>query len=82
MNRPGFFYDLLSTLFERPNIARVKGDGRSITALCEDLIASEGEISGHNMGQQILSRFSELTPEAEIAFFEYLTERMTSRADS
>jgi len=76
LNRSGFFYDLLSTLFERPGLARVKGDGRSITALCNDLIASEGEVSGHNMGQQILSRFSELTPEAEIEFFEYLTEQM------
>ncbi|MCY0093747.1 malonyl-CoA decarboxylase [Hoeflea ulvae] len=76
MNRSGFFYDLLSTLFERPGIARIKGDGRSITALCKDLIASEGEVSGHNMGQQILSGFSELTPEAEIAFFDYLTEEM------
>lgn len=76
MNRSGFFYDLLSTLFERPGFARVKGDGRSITALCNDLIASEGEVSGHNMGQQILSLFSELTPEAEIEFFDYLTEQM------
>ncbi|WP_412050984.1 malonyl-CoA decarboxylase [Hoeflea sp. Naph1] len=76
MNRSGFFYDLLSTLFERQNIARVKGDGRSITALCDDLIASSGEVSGHDMGQQILSRFSELTPEDEIAFFEYLNEKM------
>lgn len=76
MNRSGFFYDLLSTLFERPGLARIKGDGRSITALCEDLIASEGEVSGHNMGQQILSRFSELTSEAEIAFFDYLNEKM------
>ncbi|WP_339762884.1 malonyl-CoA decarboxylase [uncultured Hoeflea sp.] len=81
MNRPGFFYDLLSTLFERPNLARVKGDGRSITALCEDLIASEGEGAGHSMGQQILSRFSELTPEAEVAFFEYLTEQMDIDTD-
>lgn len=81
MNRSGFFYDLLSTLFERPGLARVKGDGRSITALCDDLIASEGEVSGHNMGQQILSRFSELTPEAEIEFFEYLTERMDIDTD-
>ena len=76
MNRSGFFYDLLSTLFERPGLARVKGDGRSITALCDDLVASAGEVSGHNMGQQILSRFSELTPEAEIEFFAYLTEKM------
>jgi malonyl-CoA decarboxylase len=81
LNRPGFFYDLLSTLFERPNLARVKGDGRSITALCEDLIASEGEGSGHNMGQQILWRFSELTPEGEVAFFDYLTERMDIDTD-
>ena len=58
MNRSGFFYDLLSTLFERPNLARVKGDGRSITALCEELIATEGEGSGYNLGQQILSHFS------------------------
>ncbi|MEM5471341.1 malonyl-CoA decarboxylase [Hoeflea sp. AS60] len=76
MNRSGFFYDLLSTLFERPNIARVKGDGRAIAALCKDLIASESESSGHNMGQQILSLFSDLTPEAEVEFFRYLTEHM------
>lgn len=81
MNRSGFFYDLLSTLFERPGLARVKGDGRSITALCDDLIASEGEVSGHNMGQQILSRFSELTPEAEIVFFDYLNEKMDIDTD-
>lgn len=76
MNRPGFFYDLLSTLFERPNIARVKGDGRAITELCENLIASESEGAGHTMGQQILSRFSELSPEAEAGFFRHLTEQM------
>lgn len=81
MNRSGFFYDLLSTLFERPGIARVKGDGRSITALCEALIASQGEVSGHYIGQQILSRFSELTPEGEIAFFDYLTEEMDIDTD-
>jgi len=81
LNRSGFFYDLLSTLFERPNLARVKGDGRSITALCEDLIASESEGAGHNMGQQILSRFSELTPEGEVAFFDYLTEQMDIDTD-
>ena len=76
MNRSGFFYDLLSTLFERPAVARVKADGRSIAALCEALIASEGEVSGSNMGQQILSRFSELSPEDELEFFKYLTDRM------
>lgn len=81
MNRSGFFYDLLSTLFERPNLARVKGDGRSITALCEDLIATEGEGSGYNLGQQILSHFSELTPEGEVAFFDYLTEQMDIDTD-
>lgn len=81
MNRSGFFYDLLSTLFERPNILRVKGDGRSITALCKDLIASSSEGASHNMGQQILSRFSELTPEAEVEFFEYLTEQMDIDTD-
>ena len=81
MNRSGFFYDLLSTLFERPGIARVKGDGRSITELCQALIASAGEVSGHNIGQQILSRFSELSPEGEIAFFDYLTEEMDIDTD-
>ncbi|WP_340161967.1 malonyl-CoA decarboxylase [uncultured Hoeflea sp.] len=81
MNRSGFFYDLLSTLFERPNLARVKGDGRSITELCEALITSSSEGAAHNMGQQILSRFSELTPEAEVAFFEYLTEQMDIDTD-
>ena len=81
MNRSGFFYDLLSTLFERPNIARVKGDGRSITALCEALIASWSEGASHGMGQQILSRFSELTPEAEVEFFRYLTEELDIDTD-
>ncbi|WP_457939179.1 malonyl-CoA decarboxylase [Mesorhizobium sp. 10J20-29] len=81
MNRSGFFYDLLSTLFDRPHLARVKGDGRSITALCEDLIASSSEGASHNMGQQILSSFTELTPQGEIEFFNYLTERMDIDAD-
>ena len=81
LNRSGFFYDLLSTLFERPNIARVKGDGRSITTLCEALIASSSEGASHNMGQQILSRFSELTPEAEVEFFRYLTEQLDIDTD-
>ncbi|KGF70925.1 decarboxylase [Hoeflea sp. BAL378] len=76
MNRPGFFYDLLSTLFERPGLARVKGDGRSISALCEALITTSSEGASYTMGQQILSRFSELTPEAEVEFFHYLTEQM------
>ena len=81
MNRSGFFYDLLSTLFERPGIARVKGDGRSITALCKALIASAGEDTGYAIGQQILARFSELSPEAEVAFFAFLTEEMDIDAD-
>ncbi|MEM5494699.1 malonyl-CoA decarboxylase [Hoeflea sp. AS16] len=76
MNRSGFFYDLLSTLFERPNLSRVKGDGRTITALCEALIASSSEGASHSMGQQILSQFSELTPEAEVEFFRYLTDEL------
>jgi malonyl-CoA decarboxylase len=81
LNRSGFFYDILSTLFERPTIARVKADGRLITALCEALIASEGEVSGYNMGQQILSRFGELTPEGELEFFKYLTDSMDIDTD-
>lgn len=81
MNRPGFFYDLLSTLFERPNLARVKGDGRSIIALCDDLIASSSEGASLNMAQQILSRFGELTPDGEVAFFEYLTEKLDIDTD-
>lgn len=81
MNRSGFFYDLLSTLFERPNIARVKGDGRSITSLCEALIASSSEGTSQSMAQQILSRFSELTPEAEVEFFRYLTEQLDIDAE-
>lgn len=81
MNRPSFFYDLLSTLFERPGLARVKGDGRSITALCEALITTSSEGASYTMGQQILSRFSELTPEAEVDFFHYLTERMDIDAE-
>ena len=81
MNRPGFFYDLLSTLFERPGLARVRGDGRSITALCEALITTSSEGASHTMGQQILSRFSELTPEAEVEFFHYLNEQMDIDAE-
>ncbi len=76
MNRSGFFYDLLSTLFERPHLALVKGDGRSITALCEALIASSSDGAQHRLGQQILLRFGELTLDEETAFFHFMTERM------
>ena len=48
--------DLLSTLIDRrlPALGGARADGRSIEALCRDLIGSKGEVSGYALACQIL----------------------------
>ncbi len=76
MNRGSFFYDLLSTLFERKPVDEANGDGRAIRDLCIDLMTNRGEISGNAIARQILSRFRQLDEAGEISFFNFLTEEM------
>ncbi|MFT7107968.1 MAG: malonyl-CoA decarboxylase, partial [Yoonia sp.] len=51
--------DLLSTLIDRrlPVLGGGRADGRSIDALCRDLIGNLGEVTGYAVARQILDRY-------------------------
>ncbi len=81
MSRNSFLTDILSTLFERrPRSARLLDD-RSIEALCESLLSSQGEISGHKLAESVLKRFDGLNDEETAEFFRFLSEKLDIDTD-
>lgn len=82
MNRASFFYDLMSSVFERKFSIRTTGDKRSIKELCLELLSSKGEVSGHRLGQLVLDKFDRL-PDQEIRdFFGFLTDELDIDTDA
>ncbi len=51
-------------------------DARSTEELAEALVGADGEMSGQNLGQLILDRFSDMEAEERKAFFDYLATAM------
>lgn len=75
--------DLLSTLIDK-RAAHVAGkaDGRSITALCHDLIGSKGEVSGYAIARQILDRFEAMDDAQKLDFFRFVNGEMDIDTDA
>ncbi len=76
MMRSNFLADLLSTIFERRFSGSAYYDGQPIEELCDALLTTTGEVSGTKTARAILAAYKGLSPEAKIAFFEYLTEKL------
>lgn len=76
MKTSGFFGDLIATLFERTRWIEAPPGERSLRAMCEDLLAGNGEVTGMRIARTILTRYKSLSDEDKAAFFEFLTEAL------
>ncbi|WP_299625165.1 malonyl-CoA decarboxylase family protein [uncultured Tateyamaria sp.] len=76
MQRNRFLGDLLSHLFDRHNPERSKDDTRDIYNLCRALMSAEGEVSGYRLATTVLARYSALTDDEKLAFFQFLNSEM------
>lgn len=78
-----FLADLLSTVFERRYRAASTPDpvGRSIEELSDDLLSSIGEVSGTTLARHILDRYSAMTPDEKLEFFQFLTAKLGLQPD-
>ncbi len=76
--------DLLSTLIDRrmPVLGSGRTDGRSIDALCRDLIGNLGEVTGYAVACQILDRYEEMDDAKKHAFFVFLNDEMDIDTDA
>lgn len=72
MNAISPLSDLLSTLLARRPFSRRIDDSRSMTTLCESLLAEHTEDSGAQLATAALLRYSTLSEEEKTAFFEFL----------
>ena len=72
MARTSFLGDMLTNIFERRRTGSTSNDPRSITAMCEALLAGEGEVSGIQLSKEILGRYETLDRDARRAFFSFL----------
>ncbi len=70
--------DLLTTVFERQYKATGKDnwDKRQVSALADDLLSSEGEVSGTALACQILDRYAAMKPAEKQKFFGHLAKSM------
>lgn len=76
MQRNRFLGDLLSHLFDRQGQVRGKDDTRTIYALCDALMSTEGEVSGYRLASTVLARYRALSDEEKLGFFQYLNAEM------
>ncbi|MCV0396600.1 MAG: malonyl-CoA decarboxylase [Rhizobiaceae bacterium] len=76
MKTSGFFGDLIATLFERAPWMEAPPGERPLRAMCEELLAGNGEVTGMRIARAILSRYKSLSDEDKVAFFEFLTEEL------
>ncbi|MDP4991125.1 MAG: malonyl-CoA decarboxylase [Marivita lacus] len=76
--------DLLSTLIDRriPVLGGGRTDGRSIGALCRDLIGNLGEVTGYAVACQILDRYEAMDDAQKHAFFIFLNDEMDIDTDA
>ncbi|MBT0959347.1 malonyl-CoA decarboxylase family protein [Alphaproteobacteria bacterium KMM 3653] len=72
MSRRSFLGDMLQTLVERSTARPGTGDDRSIRDMCLSLLASEGEVSGIALAQNILDRYKRMDTGEKLAFFQFL----------
>ena len=75
--------DILGTLFERRYAGHPgKGSGRSMDALCRELLSSRGEVSGMRLAHEILDRYSAMGEAERRDFFAMLAEAMDIDPDA
>jgi len=69
-----FFGDLVTTVFER-RYRRGKSDPtdtRSVVELCDELLSSQGEVSGVTLARTILDRYQVMDKDEKYSFFRHL----------
>ena len=76
MRTSGFFGDLIATLFERTPWLEAPAGERPLRAMCEELLAGNGEVTGMRIARAVLSRYRSLSDEDKVSFFEFLTEAL------
>lgn len=76
--------DLLSTLIDRrmPVLGRTRTDGRTIEALCRELIGNLGEVTGYAVARQILDGYEAMDKADKDAFFTFLNDEMDIDTDA
>lgn len=70
--------DLLSSLFERRfgDPKRGAARGASLSALCQELISSTGEVSGQVLASELLTQFEAASDDEKRAFFMFLAQEL------
>lgn len=73
-----YFGTLISTVFERRYARAVSSDaaGRSIAELANDLLGSQGEVSGSALAGLTLDRYDVLNKEEKRAFFTFMVAEL------
>lgn len=86
MSRISYLQDLLSSLFERRDVASPSPDARSLLALSASLLSDTGEVSGLHTASALLEKFALANTDQKQAFFQSLasdfdidTEELASR---
>ncbi|SMX41046.1 malonyl-CoA decarboxylase [Maliponia aquimaris] len=76
--------DMLSTLIDRsmPALGPLRSDGRTIEALCRDLLTSTGEVSGYALARRILDGYEAMDDTRRKAFFSFLATEMDIDTDA
>lgn len=76
--------DLLSTLIDRrvPVLGGARADGRTMEALCRDLIGNLGEVTGYAIARQIIDRYEAMNDMQKHGFFTFLNDEMDIDTDA
>ncbi len=71
-----YFGNLISTVFERRYARAVSSsvEGRTITELAEDLLGTQGEVSGSTLARLVLDHYGQMDDEEKRAFFTYMVQ--------
>lgn len=75
MNRISFFQDMLTSVFSRDATDALEYDDRTLEQLCDALLSERGEVSGNRIAHQILTRFTKVESDDQLAFFKMLVTR-------
>lgn len=73
-----YFSDLLSTVFERRyrKASSDEVDERTADELCTALLSSHGEVSGVTLARNLLDRYTSMSNDEKIAFFDFMTHHL------
>ena len=78
-----FFGDMISTVFERRYRRALsdEADGRTTQELAQDLLGSNGEVSGSTLARLILDRYAAMEIDEKRSFFGFLTHDLEINAN-